>query len=283
MAEMLIQSESLTAIADKIRVLKGITESMSLEDMETELNVIPKNDSSDLTASGATVTVPAGYYATQATKSVATAAQATPSVSIDSAGLITVTATQTAGYVTAGSKTATKQLAFQAAKTIIPSTTSQIAVPSGVYTTGAVTVAAIPSTNVYETDFVPAVDVIGEETDTYIPIEHNLGVVPNTIIIARKQFSGAVKYENFYSIVTSRCLSNSLLAAQSYHGSSRTQNGEEDIDVDTEVDFTIGSFNNSEKTSVINVTETSLNIVGQLGSGKARLKAGITYHLVVIA
>jgi hypothetical protein len=145
MAEMLVQSESLTSIADKIRVLKGITEPLSLDDMETELDVIPKNDSTDLTASGATVTVPSGYYATQATKSVATATQATPSVSIDSAGKITASATQTAGYVSAGTKTGTKQLTTQAAKTVTPNTSSQTAVASGVYTTGAVTVAAIPS------------------------------------------------------------------------------------------------------------------------------------------
>ena len=68
------------------------------------------------------------------------ATQATPSVSIDSSGLITATATQTAGYVEAGTKSATKQLAFQAAKTIIPTTTSQIAVSSGYYTGGVVTV-----------------------------------------------------------------------------------------------------------------------------------------------
>jgi hypothetical protein len=145
MAEMLVKSESLTSIADKIRVLKGTTESMSPDDMATELDTIPKNDSSDLTASGATVTVPAGYYASQATKSVATATQATPSVSIDSTGKITATATQTAGYVSAGTKTGMKQLTTQAAKTVTPSTSSQTAVASGVYTTGAVTVAAIPS------------------------------------------------------------------------------------------------------------------------------------------
>lgn len=48
---------------------------------------------SNLTASGATVTVPAGYYASQATKMVEPAAQATPSISVDSAGKITATAT----------------------------------------------------------------------------------------------------------------------------------------------------------------------------------------------
>lgn len=107
---------------------------------------IPTKTASNLTASGATVTVPSGYYASQATKSVTTATQATPSITVNSSGLITATATQTAGYVAAGSKSATKQLAFQAAKTITPSTSEQTAVASGVYTTGAVKVAAIPST-----------------------------------------------------------------------------------------------------------------------------------------
>lgn len=102
---------------------------------------IATKTASNLSASGATVTVPAGYYAAQATKSVATATQATPSVSIDSAGLITASATQTAGYVSAGTKSGTKQLTVQAAKTITPSTSDQTAVAKNVYTTGAVTVA----------------------------------------------------------------------------------------------------------------------------------------------
>ena len=70
-----------------------------------------------------------------------TATQATPAITVNASGLITATATQTAGYVTAGSKSATKQLAFQAAKTITPTTASQIAVSSGYYTGGSVTVA----------------------------------------------------------------------------------------------------------------------------------------------
>jgi len=99
----------------------------------------------DLTANGATITVPSGYYASNATKSVSTATQATPSISVSNSGLITASSTQTAGYVSAGTKSATNQLTTQAAKTITPSTTSQTAVASGVYTTGAVTVGAIPS------------------------------------------------------------------------------------------------------------------------------------------
>ena len=129
---------------------------------------IATKTSSDLTASGATVTVPAGYYASNASKSVssgsvkipATTVTKNPSISVSSSGLITasvsgtqsVTPTVTAGYVSSGtagaitvSGSATKQLTTQAAKTITPGTSSQTAVASGVYTTGAITVGAIPS------------------------------------------------------------------------------------------------------------------------------------------
>ena len=66
--------------------------------------------------------------------------QTTPSITINASGLITATATQSAGYVAAGSKSATKQLAFQPAKTITPTTTNQIAVSSGYYAGGNVMV-----------------------------------------------------------------------------------------------------------------------------------------------
>ena len=69
-----------------------------------------------------------------------TATQATPSISVSSAGVITASATQTAGYVIAGTKSATKQLNTQAAKMVTPGTSDQTAVSSGVYTTGAVKV-----------------------------------------------------------------------------------------------------------------------------------------------
>ena len=95
------------------------------------------------TTSKQTITADNGYDGldTVTVNAMPTATQATPTVTINSSGLITATATQTAGYVTAGTKSATKQLAFQAAKTITPSTTSQTAVSSGYYTGGNITVA----------------------------------------------------------------------------------------------------------------------------------------------
>ena len=98
-----------------------------------------------LTVSGDTVTAPAGYYSQAKSASVTTVTQATPSVTVSNTGLITATATQTEGYVEAGTKTGTRQLTTQTAKTVTPTKSSQQAVASGVYTTGVVTVAAIPS------------------------------------------------------------------------------------------------------------------------------------------
>lgn len=58
--------------------------------------------------------------------------QATPEISVSSNGLITATA---------GVKSSTYQMAFQPARTIIPSAVSQVAVSSGYYTGGNITVA----------------------------------------------------------------------------------------------------------------------------------------------
>lgn len=67
--------------------------------------------------------------------------QATPQISVSAAGLITAKTEQEKGYVPGGTKSATKQLTTQAAKTVTPTTTNQTAVASGRYTTGNVVVA----------------------------------------------------------------------------------------------------------------------------------------------
>ena len=100
---------------------------------------IAAKSASDITASGKTVTVPAGYYASSADKSVETATQATPTISVDNSGKITATSEQSAGYVAAGTKSATKQLSTQAAQTITPGTTDKT-IASGKYLTGKQTV-----------------------------------------------------------------------------------------------------------------------------------------------
>lgn len=67
--------------------------------------------------------------------------QATPTISVSSGGLITASATQSGGIVEGGTKSSTKQLTTQGAKSVTPGTTAQTAVASGRYTTGDVVVA----------------------------------------------------------------------------------------------------------------------------------------------
>lgn len=106
---------------------------------------IATKTSSDLGISGATVTVPAGYYASQATRSVRTAKHTVPSISVDSSGMITATSTISTGYIVGGTTSAQKQLPQQAAKTVTPSASAKTAVEAGMYTTGVIEVAAVPT------------------------------------------------------------------------------------------------------------------------------------------
>lgn len=68
-----------------------------------------------------------------------TATQATPIITVSSAGVITASSTQSAGYVAAGTKSATKQLTTKSAETITPSTSNKT-IASGTYLTGTQTI-----------------------------------------------------------------------------------------------------------------------------------------------
>ena len=130
---------------------------------------ITRRSSSDLTASGATVTAPAGYYSSFASKVItsgsaktpATTITANPSIAVSSSGSITasvsktqnVTPTVSAGYVSSGTAGAitvsgsnTSQLTTKSAETIHPSTSDQT-ISSGRYLTGNQTFKAVTTTN----------------------------------------------------------------------------------------------------------------------------------------
>ena len=118
---------------------------------------IATKTSSDLTASGATVTAPSGYYASSATKTISSGS-ATPASSISATGASVSTGTNTltlsksvsntpqvsAGYVASGtagnsSVSLTASVTTKGATTYTPTTSNQ-EIASGTYLTGKITV-----------------------------------------------------------------------------------------------------------------------------------------------
>lgn len=144
---------------------------------------ITRRSSSDLTASGATITAPAGYYSAQATKTV-TSGSATPAASISATGASVSTGTNTltlskavsntpqvsAGYVSSGTAgnsniSLTASVTTQAAQTIYPSGTDQT-ISSGRYLTGTQTIKGVTTSNLTAENIKNGVTVtVGDSAD----------------------------------------------------------------------------------------------------------------------
>lgn len=125
----------VTATASDVLAPKVFVDSNGTEQTGT----IETKTTSDMSISGNSVSFPSGYYADTHSGSVAAATQATPSISVSSNGLITASATQSAGYVSGGTQSATMQLSTKSATTYTPKTSNQ-RIPSGYYLTGTQTI-----------------------------------------------------------------------------------------------------------------------------------------------
>lgn len=140
-----------------------------------------------------TVSPDSGYYGlSQVNVNAMTAAtQATPSISVSAAGLITASTVQSEGYVAAGTKSATKQLTVQSAKTVTPSASEQTAVANGVYTTGAVKVAG--DSNLTAANIKSGVSIFG------VTGTHTGGITPSGSITITE--NGTHNVTNYVSAV----------------------------------------------------------------------------------
>ena len=104
------QTDTITASSgyDAIEQVNVTVEAIDSEYVGSD---VPRNDSTDLTASGATITAPAGYYAENASASVASGTEGTPTatkgtVSSHSVS-VTPSVTNAAGYISGGTHTGT--------------------------------------------------------------------------------------------------------------------------------------------------------------------------------
>lgn len=144
-----------------------------------------ENDSSDLTVSGATVTVPAGYYASQASKAVASGSATAPAtISGTSASVstgtntltlsktVSVTPSVTAGYVASGTAgnsavSLTASVTTKAAATITPGTSNKT-IAAGTYLTGAQTIAG--DADLVAANIVYGKNIFGVDGSAKIPV-----------------------------------------------------------------------------------------------------------------
>lgn len=146
---------------------------------------IPTKTGANLSASGDTVTVPSGYYASQATKAVSSGSATAPAtISGTSASVstgtntltlsktVSVTPTVSAGYVSSGtagnsSVSLTASVTTKEAATITPGT-SNVEIAAGTYLTGKQTIAG--SSSLVSSNIVDGVTIFNVQGSAKLPV-----------------------------------------------------------------------------------------------------------------
>lgn len=143
--KVLCEKSDLVAVANAIRSKNGTTNTYKVNQLASAVeNISSGTTLPTLSNPGSAADLRSGKQlidqsGNKITGTLATVTQATPSITVNSAGLITASTTQSAGYVASGTKSATKQLLTKSAATITPGTSNQT-IAAGTYLTGAQTI-----------------------------------------------------------------------------------------------------------------------------------------------
>lgn len=147
----IVDRESLKAIADAIRAKTGQIGALTLSSMpQAIINIVSNFVTQEKTVTPTTtaqeITADSGFdgLSKVIVNGVPAGSVSVNTPTVNSSGLITASVTVGEGYVSGNTVSRTKQLATQDEKTVTPTKAEQTAVESGIYTTGAVKVAAIP-------------------------------------------------------------------------------------------------------------------------------------------
>ena len=218
---------------------------------------ITTKSSSDLTVSGATVTAPAGFYSSAASKSVSTTTHPNPTASIaSSTGIVTATHVQSTGYVTGGTTTGTLNLTTQAAQTLNTSTVDRT-ISSYRWLTGVQTIKSVTTSNLTAGNIASGVTVkvgdannasrISQVTGTYSPATSTLTVTPTT---TSQTFNATGVYG--YKPVTVNAIPSSYIIPSGT--SVITENGTYDVTSFASASVSISGSGSNYETDIINHT-----------------------------
>lgn len=161
MAKYVIEESTLTNIANSIRRKTGSTDDIKTNEMATTLDLIPNRSDDGVVVNSGNVTVFAGNYVADVHKTIDSVPVTTPIIEVTPDGVIKATVIQPEGYVFEDTGESTEQLPVAEGAIITPSAEEQVAIMSGTYAIGDITVEGDP--NLIPENIVQGVSIFGVE------------------------------------------------------------------------------------------------------------------------